>query len=106
MYHSPDSKVHGANMGPLWGWQDPGGPHVGPMNSAIWVGLDPNDSFIAHQITYVSFTASKILQFEHKKGYAFCDNSLHKNILNHSDFPLSRAQRTKKLRNSLYCLIG
>ena len=33
----PDSKVHGANMGPIWGWQDPGGPHVGPMNFAIWV---------------------------------------------------------------------
>ena len=31
-----DSKVHGANMGPIWGWQDPGGPHVGPMNFAIW----------------------------------------------------------------------
>ena len=28
----PDSKVHGANMGPIWGRQDPGGPHVGPMN--------------------------------------------------------------------------
>ena len=33
---SPDSKVHGANMGPIWGRQDPGGPHVGPMNFAIW----------------------------------------------------------------------
>ena len=33
---SPDSKVHGANMGPTWGRQDPGGPHVGPMNFAIW----------------------------------------------------------------------
>ena len=32
----PDSKVHGANMGPIWGRQDPGGPHVGPMNFAIW----------------------------------------------------------------------
>ena len=31
----PDSKVHGANMGPIWGWQDPGGSHVGPMNFAI-----------------------------------------------------------------------
>ena len=29
----PDSKVHGA----IWGRQDPGGPHVGPMNLAIWV---------------------------------------------------------------------
>ena len=29
-YHSfniPDSKVHEANMGPIWGRQDPGGPH-------------------------------------------------------------------------------
>ena len=26
----PDSKVHGANLGPIWGRQDPGGPHVGP----------------------------------------------------------------------------
>ena len=33
----PDSKVHGANMGPIWGRQDPGGTHVGPMNLAIWV---------------------------------------------------------------------
>ena len=23
-------------MGPIWGRQDPGGPHVGPMNIAIW----------------------------------------------------------------------
>ena len=32
----PNSKFHGANMGPIWGRQDPGGPHVGPMNFAIW----------------------------------------------------------------------
>ena len=36
LWHSiPDSKVHGANMGPIWGRQDPGGPQVGPMNLAI-----------------------------------------------------------------------
>ena len=23
-------------MGPTWGWQDLGGPHIGPMNLAIW----------------------------------------------------------------------
>ena len=34
---SPDSKVHGANMGPIWGREDPGGPHVGLMNFANWV---------------------------------------------------------------------
>ena len=37
--HKPDSKVHGANMGPIWGRQDPGGPHVGNMNFAIWEGF-------------------------------------------------------------------
>ena len=35
----PDSKSHEANVGPIWGRQDPGGPHVGPMNFAIWVLL-------------------------------------------------------------------
>ena len=34
-YVLPDRKVHGTNMGPTWGRQDPGGPHVGPMNVAI-----------------------------------------------------------------------
>ena len=33
----PDSKVHGANKGPIWGRQDPCGPHVDPMILAIWV---------------------------------------------------------------------
>ena len=33
---TPDSKVHGANMGPIWGRQDPDEPHVGSMNFAIW----------------------------------------------------------------------
>ena len=32
----PDSKVHGANMGPIWGQQDPRGPYAGPMNFVIW----------------------------------------------------------------------
>ena len=39
----PDSKVPGANTGPIWGRQDPGGPHVGPMNFVIWdamIGLN------------------------------------------------------------------
>ena len=36
---SPDSKVHGGNMGPIWVRQGPGRPHVGPMNFVIWGGL-------------------------------------------------------------------
>ena len=41
----PDSKVHRANMGPIWGRQDPGGLHVGPMNLAIWAVLWSVDVF-------------------------------------------------------------
>ena len=33
---NPDSKVHGPNMGPIWGRQGPGGPHVGPVNFTVW----------------------------------------------------------------------
>ena len=32
----PDSNVHVANMGPTWGRQEPGGPHVGHTDFAIW----------------------------------------------------------------------
>ena len=36
---NPDSKVHGANMGPTRVLLAPGGPHVGPMNLATRVVL-------------------------------------------------------------------
>ena len=36
----PDSKIHGANMGPTWVLSVPCGPHEGPMNLAIRDGLN------------------------------------------------------------------
>ena len=30
-------------MGSIWGQQDPGGPHVGPMNFVIWDNQPYND---------------------------------------------------------------
>ena len=30
-------------MGPTCGRQDPGGPHVGPMNFAIWAFLEDSE---------------------------------------------------------------
>ena len=33
---TPGSKVHGANMGPMWDRQDPGVSHIGLMILAIW----------------------------------------------------------------------
>ena len=43
---TPDSDVHRANMGPIWVRQDPGGPHVGPMNFAIW-GVFPPQALVS-----------------------------------------------------------
>ena len=37
VYH--ESKIHGANLGHIWGRRVPCGPHVCPMNFAIWVWL-------------------------------------------------------------------
>ena len=52
----PDSKVHGANMGPMWGRQDPGGPHIGPKNLAIW-GVVPKH-WLKMMILYYIFGES------------------------------------------------
>ena len=49
---NPDSKVHGANMGPIWGRQDPGGPHIGPTNFAIWEAAVTPIKY-EHDIEYV-----------------------------------------------------
>ena len=50
--NTPDSKVPRANMGPIWGRQDPGGPHVGPMNLAIWDGLTLIPMWLSVQTHY------------------------------------------------------
>ena len=36
LLYNIDNKVHEANMGPICGRLDPGGPHVGPMKFTIW----------------------------------------------------------------------
>ena len=41
----PDSKVHGANMGPTWVLLASDGPHVVPMNIAIWDNISYFTSF-------------------------------------------------------------
>ena len=48
----PDSKVHGAYMGPTWVLSAPDGPHVGPMNLAIGDAL--HITGILEQIEHVS----------------------------------------------------
>ena len=112
----PDSKVHGANMGAIWGRQDPGGPHVGPMNIAIWGGryecqggifqlplIHYNDvimSIVASQITGVSIVCSTVVsgadQRKHQSSTSLAFmwgihrwpvNSLHKGPVTWKMFP-------------------
>ena len=54
--NNPDSKVRGANMGPIWGRQDPGGPHVGHMDLAIWESV----LTIYHTVSYIIWHESQI----------------------------------------------
>ena len=43
LHTSPDSKVHGANMGPTWVLLAPDGPHVGPKNLVIRADIYGDD---------------------------------------------------------------
>ena len=58
----PDSKVHGANMGPIWVLSAPGGPHVGPMNYAIWDVISNHPSSIVDDIIWYIYCVTAIKQ--------------------------------------------
>ena len=51
-HNKPDSKIHWANMGSSWDRQDAGGPHVGPMDFAIWEPLKSESGHDAHFVYY------------------------------------------------------
>ena len=61
----PNSKVHGANMGPTWGRQDPGGPHAGPMKLAIWVSTEQT-TFFGKRIHETCYLTNFLLDIESK----------------------------------------
>ena len=86
--HTPDNKVHGANMGPTWVLSAPDGPHVGPMNLAIRDTLFTVASLTLDQSSYYP-GANKIHAKEntmHNKAgitctciimYSIPDNKVH-----------------------------
>ena len=90
----PDSKVHGANMGPIWGRQDPGGPHVGPMNFAIWGPLRPRSSdgigFIHYSDVTMSAMASHITGVSNVCSTVFVQAQIKENIKAPRHWPLWR----------------
>ena len=71
----PDSKAHGANMGPTWGRQDPGGPHVGPMNLAIWVVIPCHSCLLTRiKVTvthYISTSLQNVFRYVRLKSFDF-----------------------------------
>ena len=66
--HFPYSKVHGANMGPIWGRQDPGGPHVGPLNFAIWVSLVESKVSLVWVMAWHQTSNKPLLLFQWQKS--------------------------------------
>ena len=57
----PDSKVHGAYMGPTWVLSAPAGPHVGPMNLAIRLVSINSDPTAPHPPTQLSLKDSSLV---------------------------------------------
>ena len=52
----PDSKVHGAHMGPTCILSAPDGPHVGPMNLAIRVGSSSSEVVVEDMVHLTGIT--------------------------------------------------
>ena len=59
----PDSKFRGANMGPIWGRKDPGGPHVGPMNFVFWVAIAKCPGSFINIIEYFAIVQNETYQY-------------------------------------------
>ena len=59
----PDSKIHGANMGPTWVLSALGGPHVGPINLDIRVTNEGNQLTKPHHNASLTRVAGVITVF-------------------------------------------
>ena len=91
--NDPDSKVHGAYMGPTWGRQDPGGSHVGPINLAITEMLCFLQTPSIHAMICQNRTGIHPML-----GPAFCEMFTWHNRLN-GRFPVVRKKKRVNLIN-------
>ena len=59
----PENNVNGAYMGPTWGPQNPGGPHLGHVNIAIWdkfpESCDKSNELIGRFVIFASLYANE-----------------------------------------------
>ena len=78
----PDNKVHGANMGPIWGRQDPGGPHVAPWT--LLSGIKPLAACRLWSISglNIKISSNQYRDFHYKeKTVSWCQSYTWKDIL-------------------------
>ena len=59
---NPGSKVHEANMGPIWVREDPSGLHVGPMTFATWEVIKTSCPY-AQGVIWFSENRTKLFYF-------------------------------------------
>ena len=76
----PDSMVHGANMRPTWGRQDPGGAHIDPMNIAIWAMIRSHD--LSYDFVFLSLTYASIQIHMVFRGIIGSDNLMFNSMSN------------------------
>ena len=58
-------------MGPIWDRQDPGGPHVGPMNLAIWEYIDDEITLVLNDLPKPIDISYVFKLWEHKINESF-----------------------------------
>ena len=103
--------VHGANMGPIWARQDPGGPHVGPMDFAIWdtceygreyliftyADLHYHIAHVGHRKLVLGPVRVRILEY-----LAMSTNKVHVIVFSWFGFPFCTCQRCEiKINQSM-----
>ena len=72
LYTDGNTHLHGANMGSIWGRQDPGGPHVGPMNFVIWVSSHKTRDQYPYNLNKNGHCVYTALQFP-EQGFQYKD---------------------------------
>ena len=115
----PDSKVHEANMGPIWGRQAPGGLNVGPWTllSGIYIMLCPTlkcldivgatkAQWIGHIICCSRQLSVTLLWFRDQGGVCAEWTSKHVHIRNDSQryVPFGSCWRSEMVRSCVNTL--
>ena len=81
----PDSKVHGANMGPTWFLSAPDGFHVGHTNLAIRVGSITDWINLLNIILCISLCGSGMNYHQHYQNKKNCEDSILGEIVENSE---------------------